>query len=120
MLVIAAFSRPGDLEAVPGAGYAALAAAAARTGTDPANLASRRLDDLLTGLAEIPTAARTLLRPDDIAVITTRPWRQRGELVDFPGAVLATGADGLLDRRRASCRGYPLFHIHARPQLCGG
>jgi modification methylase len=25
-------------------------------------------------------------------VITTRPWRQRGELVDFPGAVLATGA----------------------------
>ena len=25
-------------------------------------------------------------------MITTRPWRQRGELVDFPGAVLATGA----------------------------
>jgi modification methylase len=24
-------------------------------------------------------------------VITTRPWRQRGELVDFPGAVLAAG-----------------------------
>ena len=61
-------------------------------GTDPANLASRRLDDLLDGLAEILTAARTLLRPGGIAVITTRPWRQRGELVDFPGAVLATGA----------------------------
>ena len=25
-------------------------------------------------------------------MITTRPWRQRGELIDFPGAVLATGA----------------------------
>jgi SAM-dependent methyltransferase len=61
-------------------------------GTDPANLASRRLDDLLDGLAEILTAARTLLRPGGIAVITTRPWRQRGELIDFPSAVLATGA----------------------------
>ena len=47
---------------------------------------------MLDGLAEILTAARTLLKPGGIAVITTRPWRQRGELVDFPGAVLATGA----------------------------
>jgi modification methylase len=61
-------------------------------GTDPANLASRRLDDLLDGLAEILAASRALLRPGGIAVITTRPWRQRGELIDFPGAVLATGA----------------------------
>jgi hypothetical protein len=61
-------------------------------GTDPANLASRRLDDLLDGLAEILAASKALLRPGGIAVITTRPWRQRGELVDFPGAVLATGA----------------------------
>ncbi len=70
-------------------------------GTDPANLASRRLDDLLDGLAEILSAARTLLRPGGIAVITTRPWRQRGELVDFPGAVLATGAAaGLIPAER--------------------
>ncbi len=61
-------------------------------GTDPANLASRRLDDLLDGLAEILAASRALLRPGGIAVLTTRPWRQRGELVDFPGAVLAAGA----------------------------
>jgi hypothetical protein len=61
-------------------------------GTDPANLASRRLDDLLAGLAEILAASRALLQPGGVAVITTRPWRQRGELVDFPGAVLATGA----------------------------
>ena len=33
---------------------------------------------------------------------------------------LAADGGGLLDRRQASCRGYPLFHIHARPQLCGG
>ncbi len=33
---------------------------------------------------------------------------------------LAADGDGLLDCRRASCLGYRLFHIHARPQLCGG
>ena len=70
-------------------------------GTDPANLASRRLDDLLDGLAEILAASRALLRPGGIAVITTRPWRQRGELIDFPGAVLATGtAAGLIPVER--------------------
>ena len=73
-------------------------------GTDPANLASRRLDDLLDGLAEILTAARTLLKPGGIAVITTRPWRQRGELVDFPGAVLATGAAAGLIRSSGASR----------------
>ena len=45
-----------------------------------------------TGWPRSSPPARTLLRPGGIAVITTRPWRQRGELVDFPGAVLATGA----------------------------
>jgi modification methylase len=70
-------------------------------GTDPANLASRRLDDLLEGLAQILAGAAALLRPGGTAVITTRPWRQRGELVDFPGAVLATGAAaGLIPAER--------------------
>ncbi|MFF7920518.1 hypothetical protein ACFZDP_05020 [Streptomyces mirabilis] len=30
-----------------------------------------------------------MLRPGGHAVITTRPWRDRGELVDLPSAVLA-------------------------------
>ncbi len=72
-----------------------------RYGTDPANLASRRLDDLLAGLTDILTASRALLKPGGIAVITTRPFRQRGELVDFPGAVLAAGqAAGLIPAER--------------------
>jgi modification methylase len=72
-----------------------------RYGTDPANLASRRLDQLLGGLTEILTASRVLLRPGGFAVITTRPFRQRGELVDFPGAVLAAGqAAGLVPAER--------------------
>ena len=70
-------------------------------GTDPANLASRRLDDLLAGFGEILAACRTLLKPGGVAVVTTRPWRQRGELVDLPGAVLAAGASaGLIPAAR--------------------
>ena len=34
-------------------------------------------------------------------MVTARPWRQRGELVDLPGAVLAAGADaGLIPAER--------------------
>jgi modification methylase len=89
-------------------------------GTDPANLASRRLDDLLSGLAEILTASRTLLRPGGIAVVTTRPWRQRGELVDFPGAVMAAGtAAGLIpvDRCVALLAGLRGSGLIARPSF---
>ncbi|MGH3157242.1 MAG: hypothetical protein ACRDNF_11790, partial [Streptosporangiaceae bacterium] len=34
---------------------------------------------------------RELLRPGGIAVVTARPWRQHGELVDLPAAVIAAG-----------------------------
>jgi modification methylase len=89
-------------------------------GTDPANLASRRLDDLLAGFGEILAAARTLLRPSGTAVVTTRPWRQRGELVDFPGAVLAAGtAAGLIpvDRCVALLAGIHGSRLIARPSF---
>ena len=33
-----------------------------------------------------------LLRPGGLAVVTARPWRQHGELVDLPAAVIAVGA----------------------------
>ena len=32
-----------------------------------------------------------LLRPGGTVVVTARPWRQHGELVDLPGAILAAG-----------------------------
>jgi modification methylase len=54
---------------------------------DPANLAHRRLDELLAGLSEILTGCRRLLRPGGIVAITARPFRAGGQLVDFPGAV---------------------------------
>ncbi len=63
-----------------------------RYGNDPANLASRRLDELLDGFTQILTGCAALLRPGGLAVITARPWRQHGELIDLPAAVIAAGA----------------------------
>jgi tRNA G10 N-methylase Trm11 len=58
---------------------------------DPANLAHHGLDDLLAGFTQILTGCAGLLRPGGIVVVTARPWRQRGELVDLPAAVIAAG-----------------------------
>ena len=33
-----------------------------------------------------------LLRPGGLAVVTARPWRQHGELVYLPAAIIAAGA----------------------------
>jgi len=72
-----------------------------RYSDDPANLASRGLDDLLAGFTRILAGCKALLRPGGTVVVTARPWRQRGELVDLPGAVLAAGASaGLIPAER--------------------
>jgi len=63
-----------------------------RYGHDPANLASRGLDELLAGFTQILAGCAGLLRPGGLAVVTARPWRHHGELVDLPSAVLAAGA----------------------------
>ncbi|MGH3184965.1 MAG: hypothetical protein ACRDOE_24090, partial [Streptosporangiaceae bacterium] len=62
-----------------------------RYSADPANLAYIGLDDLLDGVTAILAGCAVLLRPGGIAVITARPWRHRGELTDFPSAVVAAG-----------------------------
>ena len=63
-----------------------------RYGQDPANLAHQGLDELLAGFTEILAGCAVLLRPGGLAVVTARPWRQHGELVDLPAAVIAAGA----------------------------
>ena len=63
-----------------------------RYGHDPANLASQGLDELLAGFTEILVGCAVLLRPGGMAVVTARPWRSHGELVDLPAAVIAAGA----------------------------
>jgi tRNA G10 N-methylase Trm11 len=51
------------------------------------NLAHAGDDGLLDAFTGILAAARTVLRPDGIVVVTARPWRRNGVLVDFPAAV---------------------------------
>ena len=68
---------------------------------DPANLAHHGLDDMLAGFTQILAGCRALLRPGGLAVVTARPWRHHGELVDLPAAVLAAGeAAGLVPAAR--------------------
>ena len=118
--VIAAFSRPGDLVAVPGAGCAALAAAAARTGRrildieDPggqaggascppgqAALAVTVCSAALPagGAAACPTAlyaaCQRVLRPGGIlAIIAGRP--APGQIPDLSHPVASARAAGLV------------------------
>jgi modification methylase len=62
-----------------------------RYSRDPVNLAHHGLDALLEGITQILTGCAALLRPGGIVVVTARPWRHRGELVDLPSAVIAAG-----------------------------
>ena len=60
-------------------------------GRDPRNLAHATTDHLLAALTRILTQTQALLRPGGTVVITARPWRHRGELIDLPTAILAAG-----------------------------
>jgi tRNA G10 N-methylase Trm11 len=51
------------------------------------NLAHASDDGLLDAFAGILAVARTVLRPGGIVVITARPWRRHGTLVDFPAGI---------------------------------
>lgn len=62
-----------------------------RYGTDRGNLANATLDNLLEGFTAILTQCAALLRPGGTVAVTTRPWRQHGELIDLPSAVIAAG-----------------------------
>ncbi|MCK9903617.1 site-specific DNA-methyltransferase [Frankia sp. Cpl3] len=54
----------------------------------PGNLAAADLTELLTGFTDILTGAAALLRPGGIVAIAVRPYRQDGDLIDLPGAIL--------------------------------
>ncbi|WP_327007675.1 DNA methyltransferase [Dactylosporangium sp. NBC_01737] len=60
-------------------------------GTDKGNLAYRDLTGLADGFAQILRGCATLLRPGGTVVVTARPWRKNGELVDLPSAVIGAG-----------------------------
>jgi hypothetical protein len=66
------------------------------------NLARNGPDGLAAGLTEIFTACLPLLAHDAVIVVTARPWRQNGMLVDLPGLV-ATAAEGAGLRLAGRC-----------------
>jgi modification methylase len=57
-------------------------------GPDKTNLAHQNTGALLAGFTTILRGCLPLLRPGGTLVITTRPWRRSGMLIDFPTAVL--------------------------------
>ncbi|MEE2038919.1 DNA methyltransferase [Nocardiopsis sp. CT-R113] len=56
-----------------------------------ANLAYQKPEQLVDSFTRIMVACRTLLAPGGVVVVTTRPYRKSGRLVDFPGQVAAAG-----------------------------
>ena len=91
-----------------------------RYSQDPANLAHQGLDELLAGFTAILAGCAALLRPGGLAVVTARPWRQHGELVDLPAAVIAARASaGLIPVARcvALLAGLRSGRLIARPSF---
>lgn len=62
-----------------------------RYSRDPRNLAHAPTDHLLYALTRILTQASHTLRPGGTVVITARPWRHHGELIDLPTGILTAG-----------------------------
>ncbi|NIY69534.1 TRM11 family SAM-dependent methyltransferase [Streptomyces malaysiensis] len=91
-----------------------------RYSRDPHNLAHVSLDHLLDAFTEILIQCRKALRPGGHAVITTRPWREQGELIDLPSAVLAAAQPaGLVPVERcvALLAGIRAGRLIARPSF---
>ena len=61
----------------------------ARYSEDGTNLAYGGSANLLDAVAVMLSQAARLVRPDGRVVLTARPWRRGGVLVDFPGALVA-------------------------------
>ena len=64
-----------------------------RYSTDPGNLAHGSVEELMAGFTEILTGCRSLLRPGGFLVVTTRPFRRQGALVDIPAMAMNAAID---------------------------
>jgi SAM-dependent methyltransferase len=84
------------------------------------NLAHAPTDELLDAFTQILQAARPLLADGATVAITARPWREHGELVDLPAAVIAAGqAAGLVPVERcvALLAAVRDGHLQSRPSF---
>ncbi|WP_438361900.1 TRM11 family SAM-dependent methyltransferase [Micromonospora sicca] len=104
----------------PGADGVAKFDNAYNDGTDRGNLAYRDLTGLADGFAQILAGCYTLLRPGGVVVVTARPWRKHGQLVDLPSAVIGAGIRAGLtpvDRCVALLAAVRGGHLVARPSF---
>ncbi|MEU4476468.1 DNA methyltransferase [Micromonospora sp. NPDC023966] len=104
----------------PGADGVAKFDNAYNDGTDRGNLAYRDLTGLADGFAQILAGCHTLLRPGGVVVVTARPWRKHGQLVDLPSAVIGAGIRAGLtpvDRCVALLAAVRDGHLVARPSF---
>jgi len=88
-----------------------------RYGRDTRNLAYRSPDELAAGFTQILTGCAAVLRPGGHVVVTARPYRRHGELVDIPGMVAAAGGPAglvLVDRCAALIAGVRRGHLVPR------
>lgn len=60
---------------------------------DPGNLAYRGIEELFEGFTEILSNCRALLKPGGFLVITTRPIRSKGQMIDIPNLALKAALD---------------------------
>lgn len=60
---------------------------------DRGNLAFQSQGQLVEAFTQILRGCRLLLKPGGVAVITARPYRVGGDLIDLPSAVIAAGLD---------------------------
>jgi hypothetical protein len=107
----------GPVRPTPGAG---VAKSDHRYGADSHNLAYQSLPGLLAGFTQVLHGCHEVLRPGGIAVITARPWREHGDLIDLPSAVVAAGtAAGFrpLERCVALLAAVRDGHLVARPSF---
>ncbi|MBO4161764.1 TRM11 family SAM-dependent methyltransferase [Micromonospora antibiotica] len=61
------------------------------------NLAYRTPGQLADGFTAILAGCRQLLRPGGHVIVTARPYRRHGELIDIPGMVVAAGINAGLE-----------------------
>ncbi|MGH3431562.1 MAG: TRM11 family SAM-dependent methyltransferase, partial [Thermocrispum sp.] len=84
-------SAHGRIDAAPGRGVRKYWHTYGNT-LDRGNLANIGQHRLLSGFTRVLAGCAQLLRPGGHVVITARPWREHGELIDLPSQIEACGA----------------------------
>lgn len=91
-------STHGHVTSSRDSGQTGIAKRNQRYSRDRANLAHRDLHTLLGGFTDILVSCAEPVRPGGVVAITTRPFRQNGELIDFPSAVFEAAQAAGLER----------------------